>query len=43
MYGMSVLPQRWLERLAMRKLIEQMAAQLLALSEHLVSVARFHG
>ena len=43
MYGMSGIPQRWLERLAMRKLIEQMADQLLALSEHLASAAPFHG
>jgi ADP-ribosyl-[dinitrogen reductase] hydrolase len=43
MYGMSGIPQRWLERLAMRKLIEQMADQLLALSEHLASAASFHG
>jgi ADP-ribosyl-[dinitrogen reductase] hydrolase len=43
MYGMSGIPQRWLEHLAMRKLIEQMADQLLALSEHLASAAPFHG
>ena len=43
MYGMSGIPQRWLERLAMRKLIEQMADQLLGLSEHLASAAPFHG
>ena len=43
MYGMSGIPPRWLERLAMRKLIEQMADQLLALSEHLASAAPFHG
>ncbi len=43
MYGLSGIPQRWLERLAMRKLIEQMADQLLALSEHLATAAPFHG